>query len=146
MRAAAGRSAAYVIVPDDPLAGVAAAWRAMWDVASGAAGAAVFEERAAEALAAWRDKRFELPDYYLVMASGQAEGTGPDLYLGPLRAARPRRVAVAGTGGGPGQAGRVLDALRSLPHGPWWPPLDELIDGARRFYAGGLAETQPAPT
>jgi hypothetical protein len=80
------------------------------------------------------------------MASGQAEGTGPDLYLGPLRAARPRRVAVAGTGGGPGQAGRVLDALRSLPHGPWWPPLDELIDGARRFYAGGLAETQPAPT
>jgi hypothetical protein len=36
----------------------------------------------------------------------------------------------------------VLDALRSLEHGPWWPPLDELIDVARRFYAGGLAETQ----
>jgi hypothetical protein len=32
-----------------------------------------------------------------------------------------------------------------LPHGPWWPPLDELIDGARRFYAGGLAEAQAAP-
>jgi hypothetical protein len=143
MRAAVGRSAAYVIVPDDPLVGVAAAWRAMWDVAGGPAGAVAFEERAAEALAAWRDKRFELPDYYLVVDSGQAEGTGPDLYLGPLRAARPRRVAVAGAGGGPGQAGQVLDALRSLPHGPWWPPLDELIDGARRFYAGGLAETQP---
>ena len=40
---------------------------------------------------------------------------------------------------------RVLDTLRSLEHGPWWPPLDELIDAARRFYAGGLAETQPAP-
>ena len=39
----------------------------------------------------------------------------------------------------------LLDALRSLEHGPWWPPLDELIDGARRFYAGGLTETQPAP-
>ena len=145
MREAARRQAAYVIVPDDPLAGVAAAWRAMWDVAAGPGGAARFEERAAEALAAWHDKRFELPDYYLVVAAGQPEGTGPDLYLGSLRAARPRRVILAGAGDGPGQAGHVLDALRSLPHGPWWPPLDELIEAARRFYAGGLAETQPAP-
>jgi hypothetical protein len=145
MREAARRQAAYVLVPDDPLAGVAAAWRAMWDVASGPGAAAAFEERAAEALAVWRDKRFELPDYYLVVAAAQPEGTGPDLYLGPLRAGRPRRVAVAMAGDGPGQAGRVRDALRSLAHGPWWPPLDELIDLARRFYAGGLAETQPAP-
>ncbi len=41
------------------------------------------------------------------------------------------------------RVGPVLDTLRSLPHGPWWPPLDELIDTARHFYAGGLAETQP---
>ena len=40
MREAAGRQSAYVIVPDDPLAEVAAAWREMWDVASGP-GAAV---------------------------------------------------------------------------------------------------------
>jgi hypothetical protein len=38
----------------------------------------------------------------------------------------------------------VLDTLRSLEHGPWWPPLGELIDAARRFYAGGLAGTQAA--
>ena len=144
MREAAGRQSAYVIVPDDPLADVAAAWRAMWDVASGPGGAAAFEERAAETLAAWRDKRFEFPDYYLVVAAAQAEGMGQDFYLGPLRAARPRRVAVAGLGDGPGQAGRVRDALRSLQHGPWWPPLGEVIDAARRFYAGGLAETQQA--
>ena len=144
MREAAGRQSAYVIVPDDPLADVAAAWRAMWDLAGGPGGAAAFEERAAEALAAWRDKRFELPDYYLVLATVQPGGTGPDLYLGPLRAARPRRVAVAAATEGPGQAGRVLDALRSLEHGPWWPPLGELIEAARRFYAGGLAETQRA--
>jgi hypothetical protein len=144
MRQAAGRQSGYVIVPDDPLADVAAAWRAMWDLAGGPGGAAAFEERAAEALAAWRDKRFELPDYYLVLATVQPGGTGPDLYLGPLRAARPRRVAVA-VADGPGQAGRVLDALRSLEHGPWWPPLGELIEAARRFYAGGLAETQRAP-
>jgi len=146
MREAARRQSAYVIVPDDPLAGVAAAWRAMWDVTSGPGGAAGFEEQAGEALAAWRDKRFELPDYYLVVAGAQADGMGQDMYLGPLRAGRPRRVVVAGAGDGPGQAGRVLDALRSLEHGPWWPPLDELIDAARRFYAGGLAETQAAPT
>jgi hypothetical protein len=145
MREAARRGSTYVIVPDDPLAGVAAAWQAMWEVPGGSPGAAGFEEHAADALAAWRDKRFELPDYYLVIAPAQAAGTGPGLYLGPLRAARPRRVAVAGIAGRPGQAARVLDTLRSLEHGPWWPPLDELIETARRFYAGGLAETQPAP-
>ena len=139
LREAARRRSMYVIVPDDPLADVAAGWRAMWEGPGGAAG---FEERAADVLAAWRDKRFELPDYYLVVAPVLDAGTGPDLYLGPLRAARPRRVAVAGIDGGPGQTARVLDALRSLEHGPWWPPLDELIGVARRFYAGGLAETQ----
>jgi hypothetical protein len=144
MREAARRRSTYVIVPDDPLADVAAGWRAMWDVPGGSRGAAGFEERAADALAAWRDKRFELPDYYLVVAPAQPGGTGPDLYLGPLRAVRPRRVAVAVVADSPGQAARVLDALRSLEHGPWWPPLDELIDAARRFYAGGLAETQMA--
>jgi hypothetical protein len=62
---------------------------------------------------------------------------------------RPRRVAVAGTADRPAaQAARVLDTLRSLEHGPWWPPLDEVLDAARRFYAGGLAESQlaAAPT
>src|SRR5216684_1649117 len=118
MRQAARRVSPYVVVTDDPLAGVAAAWRA---------------------------KRFDLPDYYLVVAEALPGGSGPDLYLGPLRAARPRRVVVAGVGGTPGQTGRVLDSLRSLEHGPWWPPLDELIDAARRFYAGGLAEAQPSP-
>jgi len=142
---AARRQSTYVIVPEDPLGEVAASWRAMWDGPGGAAAAARFEDQAADALAAWRGQRFELPDYYLVVAPAQADGTGPDLYLGPLRAARPRRVAVAGIADRPGQAASLLDTLRSLEHGPWWPPLDELIDAARRFYAGGLAETQPAP-
>jgi hypothetical protein len=144
MREAARRPSTYVIVADDPLADVAAEWRAMWQVAGRSAGAAGFEQRAADALAAWRDKRFELPDYYLVVAPAQPEAAGPDLYLGPLRAVRPRRVAVAGIADSPGQVARLLDTLRSLEHGPWWPPLDELIDAARRFYAGGLAETQLA--
>jgi len=140
MREAARRNSTYVIVPDDPLAEVAATWRAMWDVPGGQEGAIGFEARASEALTAWQSNRFELPDYYLVMAS--AEPDGEDLYLGPLRAVRPRRVAVIAALGAAGQAAQIADALRSLEHGPWWPPLDELLEAARRFYPGGLAETQ----
>lgn len=142
MREAARRRSTYVIVPDDPLAGVAAGWQQMWDVAVGPAGTAAFEELAAEALVAWHSRQFELPDYYLVVAPPDGQPAGPDLYLGPLRAARPRRVAVASIAGRTGQAAGLLDTLRSLEHGPWWPPLDELLGAARRFYAGGLAETQ----
>ena len=142
LREAARRQSTYVIVPDDPLADVAAEWRAMWD---GLAGPAGFEARAAEVLAAWRDKRFELPDYYLVVPGAQPDGTGADMYLGPLRAVRPRRVAVTGMAGDAGvQQARLLDTLGSLQHGPWWPPLDELLDSARQFNAAGLAESQPA--
>jgi hypothetical protein len=147
LQEAARRQSMYVIVPEDPLAGVAAQWRAMWDMSAGPGGAAGFEQQAAEALAAWRGNRFELPDYYLVVAPAQGSTAGPDLYLGPLRAVRPRRVAVAvaGVTDGPGRASRLVDTLTSLQHGPWWPPLDELLEAARRFYAGGLAETQPGP-
>jgi hypothetical protein len=133
-------------VAADPLADVAAHWRAMWEVSGGAAGPAGFESAAVDALAAWRDKQFELPDYYLMVPPPGPRGTGPDLYLGPLRAVRPRRVAVAGIADGAAQVARIVDTLRSLAHGPWWPPLDELLDAARRFYAGGLAETQLAAT
>ena len=147
LRAATRARSMYVIVPDDPLADVAAGWRAMWEVpgpgaAAGASGAAEFERHAAEALAAWRGKRFELPDYYLVIAPAQGTEAGPDLYLGPLRAIRSRRVAVAATADSPAQVSAVLHALRTLEHGPWWPPLDEMLDAARNFFAGGLAETQ----
>jgi hypothetical protein len=151
LREAARRRATYVVVAADPLAGVAAAWRAMWDVTSAPGSAVSFEEQAADALAAWRGKRFELPDYYLVVAAAEDSDTGPDLHLGPLRATRPRRVAVtgstdrsAGQASAPAMTASLLEALRSLEHGPWWPPLDELIDAARRFHAGGLAETQQA--
>jgi hypothetical protein len=153
MREAARRQSTYVVVPDDPLAHVAARWRQMWDAPGGQQGAAGFEVAAAEALAAWRDKRFDLPDYYLIMAPAQVpgdrphdhaqpDGRGADLYLGPLHTVRPRRVAVVGGAGVPAQAGLIVAAMRTLEHGPWWPPLDEVIDAARRFYPGGLAETQ----
>ena len=116
LRRAAGISAPYVLVAADPLSAVAGAWQAMWDITAEARGSDEFELRAAEAMAAWRARRFELPDYYLVLAEEAAPGRGeapataggpaagaaagpgeprPDFYLGPLRAVRPNRVAVA---------------------------------------------------
>jgi len=181
LREASRRSSSYALVPDDPLAAVAAEWQAMWDVSgAGAGGGQGFELRAAEALSSWRAGGFELPDYYLVLAPGPggteaaaaphvragqmtgraaagASRDGPSpaapaaqFHLGPLRTARPHRVAVvaspgvaggaAGTGpGGAGRAAEVLRALGSLEHGPWWPPLDEVIDAARSYYPGAVS-------
>jgi hypothetical protein len=137
----AGRStSAYALVPADPLAAVAASWRAMWDV-SRPEGPAGVEAEALKARTAWRSGRFELPDYYLILAAGpEAVDQGPDFYLGPLRTARPQRVALVAASEPAQQAVGVLQALGSLPYGPWWPALDEVIEAARTFYPGRLAE------
>jgi hypothetical protein len=74
LRRAAGISAPYVLVAADPLSAVAEAWQAMWSVTAEPARSDEFELRAAEALASWRAKRFELPDYYLVLAEETAPG------------------------------------------------------------------------
>ena len=171
LRRAAGISAAYVLVAADPLAAVAAAWQAMWALAGEAHGSDEFELRAAEAMGAWRAKRFELPDYYLVLAdesavggaaaagapgafaaSSTSAGSGAsgagepraDFYLGPLRAVRPNRVAVAAGASPAAQADALLSELGSLRHGRWWPPLDEVLRTARGFYPGSLAESPTA--
>jgi hypothetical protein len=78
-----------------------------------------------------------------VTAQERRDVAGPDFYLGPLHAVRPRRVAVAALApaDAAAEAALLLDTLRSLEHGPWWPPLDELLDAVRHFYAGALAES-----
>jgi hypothetical protein len=145
LRQASRRSSPFALVPADPLAAVAAQWQAMWDLTRGGlAGSVLFEEEVARALAAWRARQFELPDYYLVLADTVGGESGPDFYLGPLRAARPHRVVIAAPADGPEQAAWIRDALRSLRQGPWWPQLDEVLDTARRFFAGGLAEAGTA--
>ena len=155
----AGKSnSAYALVPADPLAALAASWQAMWDV-SRPEGPAGFEAEALKVLTAWRSGRFELPDYYLVLGPGPSDPArparpagpagpagpaagdqGPDFYLGPLRTTRPQRVAVVAATEPAQQAAGVLQALGSLPYGPWWPGLDEVIEAARTFYPGRLAE------
>jgi hypothetical protein len=159
LRRAAGITAPYVLVAADPLSQVAAAWQAMWEVTAEPRGSDEFELQAAETMAAWRAKRFELPDYYLVLAeetapsgagvSGApgATGTGErsaDFYLGPLRAVRPNRVSVAAGASPDAQAGALLSELGSLRPGPWWPSLDEVFRTARGFYPGTLAESPSA--
>jgi hypothetical protein len=144
----AGRATSpYALVPADPLAAAAASWREMWDV-SRQEGSAAFEQEAVTALAAWRAGRFELPDYYLVLAREDAEG--PDFHLGPLRSVRAHRVVLVPAQEPGQQAAGVLHALGSLRHGPWWPALDEVIETARRFYpdslAGGTASGLPPAT
>jgi hypothetical protein len=159
LRRAAGISAPYVLVAADPLSGVAAAWQAMWEITSEFRGSDEFELQAATVLAAWRAKQFELPDYYLVLADetpraaadalGAAGPSGAgerrtDFYLGPLRAVRPNRVAVA-AGAEPGaQAAALLTELGTLRHGPWWPSLEEIVRAARAFYPGALTESRSA--
>ena len=148
LRRASGISASYVVVAADPLAGVAAAWQGMWAITGEAHGSDAFELRAAEALAAWRAGRFELPDYYLVLAEettpGEPDGARADFYLGPLRAVRPNRVSVAAGASPEAQADALLSELGSLRHGPWWPSLDEVLRTARGFYPGSLAESTAA--
>jgi hypothetical protein len=148
LRRAAGISSPYVLVAADPLAAVAAEWRAMWEVAAEPRGGDRFEARAAEALAAWRAGQFELPDYYLALAEETAPGTPgeqrQDFYLGPLRSVRPHRVAVVAAAEPAEQAAGVLSALGSLRHGRWWPSLEEIITAARGFYPGALAESPDA--
>jgi hypothetical protein len=143
LQRAARVSSPYALVPADPLAAVATGWEAMWDV-SAPQGPAGFEAAAATALAAWRSGRFELPDYYLVLApqapvTPASDGTpAPSFHLGPLVSARAHRVAVVAAAEPAQQAAGVLHELGSLRHGPWWPPLDELLDTARRFYPDSL--------
>ena len=119
----------------------------MWDV-SRQQGPAEFEQEALKALTAWRAGLFELPDYYLVLATGTDAGDsgdhGPDFHLGPLRSARPHRVALVAAAEPAQQAAGVLHALGSLRHGPWWPGLDEVIETARGFYPDSLAEGHAA--
>jgi hypothetical protein len=147
LRRAAGIAAPYVLVAADPLSAVAEAWRDMWTVTSGPRGTDEFELQAARALAAWRAKQFELPDYYLALAEQAApagEVQAPDFYLGPLRAVRPNRVSVAAGTEPAALAAAVLGELGTLRHGPWWPSLDEVFRTARGFYPGALSESSAA--
>ena len=165
----AGRATSpYALVAADPLAAVAAGWRAMWDV-SRPQGPAEFEQEAVKALAAWRSGRFELPDYYLVLAAGTGAavpGAGPaeaaehrpaergrrtragfpprPVAFGPAAPGGGRRRGGAGPAGRRRPAGSRLLAARPLVAAPGrgdrdGPPLLSGQPGRRHCRPGGGA-------
>ena len=141
LREAAGRASPFVLVAADPLAEMAEGWRAMWDT-SEPGGPVDFEEQAGAAVLAWRRGRFELPDYYVVVAREPVEASRPhphDLYLGVLASEQPSRVLAVAAAEVREAADRVRHVLRSLPQGPWWPALDDLVATARSFFPGALS-------
>ncbi|HEX2258781.1 MAG TPA: hypothetical protein VHJ40_03465 [Actinomycetota bacterium] len=137
------RLAPYAVVAADPLGELAAEWRRMWTVGSSGN---EFEERAGEAIAAWRKGRLEMPDYYLVIVDEPATAIQPvspepheyDFHLGVLRSQRPSRVAEVVAAEAAETAARTLHALAHLPQGPWWPSVDRLVDVIRSYFPGRL--------
>jgi hypothetical protein len=139
----------YSIVPADPLAHLAAEWQRMWTPGVEHR----FEERAGEAIAAWRHGRLELPDYYMVVLDGPLPQDEPkagrphrfEFHLGVLRSQRSTRVAEI-VASGPGEtAATILHSLSHLRQGPWWPELDVLVEAVRSFFPGRLAAGSDAP-
>lgn len=138
------RLTTYAVVAADPLGQVAEEWQKMWTV-GGADNQ--FEERAGEAILAWRSGRLEMPDYYVVVLNEPvspvaATTTKPhqhDFHLGVLRSERPKRVAEVVAAEAGETAARILQTLAQLPQGPWWPAVDRLIESVRSFFPGQLA-------
>jgi hypothetical protein len=136
LSAASRHAAPYVVVTADPLSELAAQWHGMWDVGV-APGTAPFEEEAARVLAAWRSGRFELPDYYLVVAPERDVEAAPhpnDFHLGVLASQRATRVVPVPVQPVHEGHAALRSSLANLPSGPWWPPLDRLVEAARSFF------------
>lgn len=118
-----GAGSAVAVHDADPLAAVADAWVRLFD-GSGAAGE--LEVARGAAVARWRARAVELPDYYVLLDADAWDATRRHWYLGVLSAAAPPRVVpVRG-------AEAVRAALRRLPAGRWWPPLDRLLADVER--------------
>jgi hypothetical protein len=132
-------SSPYVVVNADPLSDIAAEWAAMW---AGTKDATALEVTAAATVNAWRRRRFELPDYYLALTelAGQRDtDPGADFHMGFLKSQRPGRVISVVPSAEPrATLLRALDALSRLPQGPWWPPLDRIVESSRTFFPAGL--------
>ena len=140
---AEGVASPYAVVTVDPLTEVAGQWTAMWTPGSAEHS---FETAAGSLIMAWRSGRFELPDYYVVVAHEEAHDA--DFHLGFLKSQRPGRVVVVPIADHHGElALRILSALPALPQGPWWPAVDRLMDAARDFFPGTIAPEArpPAP-
>ncbi len=121
VQAVLGSHTTYSLHDDDPLGAVADAWTRLFEE-SGPIGE--LEVAAADTIARWRAGSAELPDYYFVTGVDALTDTRRHWFFGVLHDAAPRRVVPVDA-----DAGAVLAALEALAPGPWWPPLDRLLDG-----------------
>jgi hypothetical protein len=138
-RGTAGAGAALAVHDADPLAAVVDAWVRLFD---GAGAAGELEVARGAALARWRARAVELPDYYLLLDPDAWDATRRHWYLGVLSAAAPPRVVPLRT------TAEVQAALRRLPAGRWWPPLDRLLADVEHQVPDRLVSTdaEDAPT
>lgn len=121
LRAVLGTHTTYVLDDGDPLGAVADAWVRRFDE-DGPVGE--LEVAVTGTVQRWRAGTVELPDYYLVTGVEDLGPTRRHWYFGVLHDAAPRRIVPVDP-----DPRRVLEALEALPPGPWWPPLDRLLDG-----------------
>jgi hypothetical protein len=113
-------SRTYFVHDADPLADVAGAWVEFFD---GNAAHGSIEVMREQALGRWRSGSVFLPDYFLVDGSEAMSATQRHWYFGVLAGAAIHRVVAKDP------ARSIGDHLRTLGAGPWWPPMDELLDG-----------------
>ncbi len=107
----------WLVHDADPLAGVADAWSATFDQQ---AGRGALEVEVAAAVARWRARSVELPDYYLVLDPESWPATRRHFHLGFLHRAAPHRVV-------PTTPAAAATAIAHLHAGRWWPDLDRLL-------------------
>jgi hypothetical protein len=131
---AVSTSRTYFVHDADPLKAVATDWAALYD---GTGKRGDLETSIANALARWRSRTIELPDYYLVLDAETLPDTIRHWYLGVLRTAAPARVV-------PVDASKVERALSRLPAGRWWPHLPDLLDGIDQVIPDAVSPA-PAP-
>src|SRR6266498_1526031 len=124
-RAAKGMHAPYLVHDADALGVVADAWVRRFDQ-QGPVGE--LEVAVSETLARWRADTIDLPDYYLVLDSDSWDATRRHWYLGVLHRSAPSRVVPSS-----GDPAEVEARLAQLSSGPWWPPLDQLLDSVDRL-------------
>src|SRR6266508_3228215 len=124
-RVAKGMHAPYLVHDADALGVVADAWVRRFDQ-QGPVGE--LEVAVSETLARWRADTIDLPDYYLVLDSDSWDATRRHWYLGVLHRSAPSRVVPSS-----GDPAEVEARLAQLSSGPWWPPLDQLLDSVDRL-------------
>jgi hypothetical protein len=112
----------YVVHGLDPLHAVGEAWAGYFD---GTVPAGTLEVAIEAALASLRGDDAMLPDYYLVADAERLPTTQRHWWLGALASVAPSRVVPVAP-----HVGDVVDALRRLPAGRWWPePADAWLRG-----------------